>query len=224
MKNVFALCVLITVLSACAANKQPATPTVNKPSTEVVAGGVSGGIETQGINGAAGTISAGGSRSYGSEGSNTSDLPLLNGGSNGVAGFGEEGGRGSRGTGLVGAAGSAGSSVTADGLFVPSSLSNIIYFGYDSADIGTDGLAVIQSRAQALQGATKVRVEGHADERGSAEYNLALGERRAQSVAKRLQALGLSNVEINSYGSEKPADDRHTEEAWAKNRRVEITP
>ncbi|MCP4751768.1 MAG: OmpA family protein [Proteobacteria bacterium] len=71
--------------------------------------------------------------------------------------------------------------------------------------------------------AIKIKIAGHADERGSNEYNLALGERRAFAVKQYLISLGLleENIEIISFGEEKPVDPRHTEEAWEKNRRAE---
>jgi peptidoglycan-associated lipoprotein len=72
----------------------------------------------------------------------------------------------------------------------------------------------------------KVKLEGHCDERGSDEYNLALGENRAKAALNYLVALGVppEQLSIISYGKEKPLDNGHTEEAWAKNRRVEFTP
>jgi len=70
-----------------------------------------------------------------------------------------------------------------------------------------------------------VRLEGHADERGSREYNLALGERRAQTMSDLLIAEGVNNgqIEILSYGEEKPLEMGHEEAFWAQNRRVELT-
>jgi peptidoglycan-associated lipoprotein len=77
---------------------------------------------------------------------------------------------------------------------------------------------------KSTQGAV-VQVEGHCDERGSIEYNLALGERRAQSVKNYLTQLGIeaSRLSTISYGEEKPAVDGHDEAAWEKNRRAEFT-
>ena len=73
-------------------------------------------------------------------------------------------------------------------------------------------------------GGSKVRLEGHTDERGSAEYNVALGERRAQTVARELKAAGATDGQLSiiSYGKERPAVPGSSEEAYAKNRRVEI--
>ena len=72
--------------------------------------------------------------------------------------------------------------------------------------------------------ATRVRLEGHTDERGSREYNIGLGERRAQSVRRALLLQGATDTQIStvSYGEERPAAPGHDEAAWAKNRRVEI--
>lgn len=102
-----------------------------------------------------------------------------------------------------------------------------VYFAYDSAEIDTAGQGVISNYGKYLTGspAAKVRLEGHTDERGSAEYNIALGERRAQTVARELKALGVtdSQLAIISYGKERPAVPGSDEAAYAKNRRVEIT-
>ncbi len=102
----------------------------------------------------------------------------------------------------------------------------IVYFDYDSAEIDTAGQGVIGNFGRYLTGSTaaKVRLEGHTDERGSAEYNIALGERRAQTVARELKALGVTDAQLSviSYGKERPVAPGSTEEAYAKNRRVEI--
>jgi peptidoglycan-associated lipoprotein len=76
----------------------------------------------------------------------------------------------------------------------------------------------------AAHSGTRVRLEGHTDERGSREYNIGLGERRAQSVRRALLLQGAADAQIStvSYGEERPAAPGHDEAAWAKNRRVEI--
>lgn len=103
----------------------------------------------------------------------------------------------------------------------------VVYFGYDSADIDTAGQGVIANYGKYLTSspAAKVRLEGHTDERGSAEYNIALGERRAQTVARELKALGVtdSQLAIVSYGKERPAVPGSDESAYTQNRRVEVT-
>jgi len=100
-----------------------------------------------------------------------------------------------------------------------------IYFEYDDSTVQQQYLAVLELHANFLvkSGAT-VTLEGHADERGTQAYNLALGERRANSVATYLMNYGLSQGQINvvSYGEERPADSGHAEGSWEKNRRVEL--
>lgn len=102
----------------------------------------------------------------------------------------------------------------------------IIYFDYDSSTVLPQFDSTIQAHAQLLQAnpARRVTLEGHADERGSREYNLALGERRALTVKQRLVVLGVSpeQVRVVSYGEERPADPGQDERAWALNRRVEF--
>ncbi|MCQ1056488.1 peptidoglycan-associated lipoprotein Pal [Photobacterium sp. DNB23_23_1] len=98
-----------------------------------------------------------------------------------------------------------------------------IYFKFDNAEIQPDYQDMLTAHAEYLRdnAAVKVIVEGHADERGTPEYNIALGERRANAVAKYLQALGVSasQISIVSYGEEKPLVLGHTEADYAKNRR-----
>ena len=104
--------------------------------------------------------------------------------------------------------------------------SRTIYFEYDSAKLSDESLAILEEHGNfiAANGEVRVRLEGHADERGSREYNIALGDRRAQSVRRVLLFQGASVDQINtvSYGEESPAVEGHDEEAWAKNRRVEL--
>jgi len=102
----------------------------------------------------------------------------------------------------------------------------IIYFDYDSSDIRSEYRPAIEAHAGylAANSGVIVTLEGHADERGSREYNLALGERRAQSVKRQLVLLGASagQIRLVSYGEERPAVDGHDEASWQQNRRVEI--
>jgi peptidoglycan-associated lipoprotein len=101
----------------------------------------------------------------------------------------------------------------------------IIYFDFDNADIRPEYRDTIAAHARRLSGTTqRIRLEGHTDERGSREYNIGLGERRAQAVRRALMLLGVSDPQIAtvSYGEERPAVQGSDEEAWAKNRRVEI--
>jgi peptidoglycan-associated lipoprotein len=102
----------------------------------------------------------------------------------------------------------------------------VIYFDYDSSSLHPDDQATVEAHAGYLAQHPQVRVilEGHTDERGSREYNLALGEHRASSVRKQFMALGANGNQIQStsMGEERPADDGHDEAAYSRNRRVEI--
>lgn len=101
-----------------------------------------------------------------------------------------------------------------------------VYFDFDSADLRQDGRDTLtQNAAQIKQnGSLAVRIEGHCDERGTVEYNLALGDRRARAAREQLVSLGVSGNKLRtiSYGKERPADPGHTEAAWALNRRAEF--
>ena len=100
-----------------------------------------------------------------------------------------------------------------------------VYFDYDSAQINESERSKIESVASSMKsGSSQVIVEGHCDERGSAEYNLALGERRSLAVRAYLIGLGVdgARVQTKSYGEEKPVDPGHDESAWSKNRRAEF--
>ena len=101
-----------------------------------------------------------------------------------------------------------------------------VYFDFDSHLLSGGSRDKLQRNAQWLSKnpATKVQVEGHTDDRGSDAYNLALGEKRAKSVMNYLVTLGIApgRLSIISYGEEKPAEQGHEEEAWAKNRRAEF--
>ena len=122
----------------------------------------------------------------------------------------------------------AGAAFSGHELDNPASLlsKRVIYFDYDSSAIREEDRQVIAAHAgymAANTGAVAV-LEGHADERGSREYNLGLGERRSQSVRRVLVLLGAGGNQLRtvSYGEEKPAQEGHDESAWKYNRRVEI--
>jgi peptidoglycan-associated lipoprotein len=101
-----------------------------------------------------------------------------------------------------------------------------VYYEFDKSDLSAEDRRLVEANARYLRQHpdTKVRVEGNADERGSAEYNLALGQRRAETVAKALRAGGVAEdrLEAVSYGKEKPKADGHDEKSWAENRRSDI--
>jgi peptidoglycan-associated lipoprotein len=102
----------------------------------------------------------------------------------------------------------------------------IIYFAYDSDEIRADDQALIGAHAQwiAANPGARVRLEGHTDERGTREYNIGLGERRAQAVRRALALQGGADLQpaTVSFGEERPAVAGETEDAFAQNRRVEI--
>ena len=104
--------------------------------------------------------------------------------------------------------------------------SNVVYFDFDSFVVKDEFRPVVEANARRLTSDRKrhLTVEGHTDERGSSEYNLALGQKRAEAVAKSMQLLGANDNQIESvsFGKERPAVEGHDEAAWAKNRRAEI--
>ena len=104
--------------------------------------------------------------------------------------------------------------------------SRVIYFAFDSNTVPAAAFETLRAHATYLKNNSnaKVRLEGHADERGTREYNVALSERRSKAVEKflRVQGVSSSQLEIVSYGEEKPAVMGSSESAWAQNRRVEL--
>jgi peptidoglycan-associated lipoprotein len=109
---------------------------------------------------------------------------------------------------------------------VPITLDRVIYFDFDSYVVKDEFRPIVEAHAKLLKtnsGAKEV-AEGHTDERGGSEYNLALGQKRAEAVVQQMKVLGVgdSQLEAVSYGKERPAVDGHDESAWAKNRRVEL--
>jgi peptidoglycan-associated lipoprotein len=105
-------------------------------------------------------------------------------------------------------------------------LTRVFYFDYDKAVLQPESLAILEQHAAFLKASPdrRVTIDGFTDERGTREYNLALGERRADAVATFLVSQGVrrSQIDVVSYGEERPADPGHSESAWAKNRRAEL--
>jgi peptidoglycan-associated lipoprotein len=105
-------------------------------------------------------------------------------------------------------------------------LAERVFFGYDSADLDEQALAVLARKVELLRADTPIRlqIEGHADERGSIEYNLALGMRRAQSIMSYLVGFGVDagRFRVESFGEDRPLTQGTTESAWAQNRRGEF--
>ncbi|WOE32683.1 MULTISPECIES: peptidoglycan-associated lipoprotein Pal [unclassified Acinetobacter] len=102
----------------------------------------------------------------------------------------------------------------------------VVYFGFDSSDLSNEDYQTLQAHAQYLMANANSRVAltGHTDERGTREYNMALGERRAKAVESFLVSNGVNpnQLEAVSYGKEMPINPGHNESAWQENRRVEI--
>lgn len=149
----------------------------------------------------------------------------------GGAGTGGKRAAGSEGAAVGRYGGPAGRGVDRAGSADPSDAAGplgkrVIYFEYDSYDVSPEYQPVVAAHTGYLasHGGRTVTLEGHGDERGSSEYNIALGERRARAVARlmELQGVGEDQIQIVSYGEEKPATSGHDEAAWRQNRRVEI--
>jgi len=132
------------------------------------------------------------------------------------------------GTSTAGAGAATGSGFQGSPLDDPASLlsNRTIYFAYDSSDIPAADQPVVEAHGRYLADnpGASMTLEGHADERGSREYNIALGERRANAVRQLMTLIGANGAQIRvvSYGEERPAVDGHDESAWSRNRRVEI--
>jgi len=101
-----------------------------------------------------------------------------------------------------------------------------IYFEFDRYDLTPEALQTLADNARVLQAHSDARIviEGHCDERGTVEYNLALGDKRAKTAREYMLSLGVNSSQIStiSYGKERPLDTRHSEEGWARNRRAEF--
>ena len=109
----------------------------------------------------------------------------------------------------------------------PVGVARIIYFDFDSFTVKPEYQSVLEGHSRYLKAssARKVMLEGHTDERGGREYNLALGQKRAEAVRRSMALLGVPDAQMEavSYGEEKPAAQGHSESAFAQNRRVELS-
>ena len=143
----------------------------------------------------------------------------------GGAGTGQNG-AGANANGAGDQTGGAAAGTGKEGASAPVGVARLIYFDFDSSEIRPEFVSVIAAHAKALSAnaSIRVRLEGHTDERGSPEYNIGLGERRSQAVRRALMLQGVAESQLStvSYGEERPAVAGETEEAWAKNRRVEF--
>jgi peptidoglycan-associated lipoprotein len=141
-------------------------------------------------------------------------------------------GEGAAGEG-VGSEGATSVGVGSDGGLSPeemaarTGLQYVFYFDFDQSQLNPETRAALDAQAAVLRNnGDAVRLEGHADERGTPEYNLALGERRAKAIANYLilQGIDRSRIETVSYGEERPAALGQDEDSYARNRRVELRP
>ncbi len=134
-------------------------------------------------------------------------------------------GQGSGGTAGQGAPQSQVTTVNADRP-AASTAPRIVYFDYDSFVIKDEFRGLVEANAKRLAASKtqRITVEGHTDERGGSEYNLALGQKRAEAVTKALALLGVGDAQMEavSFGKERPAVQGSDEAAWAKNRRAEL--
>ncbi len=146
-------------------------------------------------------------------------------------------GQGGAATGAAGAAATAGPAAQSQvatvqagaagaGSGLPPGVGRIVYFDFDSYAVREDGRPVVEAHARLLSAnrARRMTLEGHTDERGGREYNLALGQKRAEAVLRSLTLLGAADAQLEavSFGEERPAVQGSDEAAWAKNRRVEL--
>ena len=120
----------------------------------------------------------------------------------------------------------AGGGAAGGGMSGAGNLGRVVFFDYDSFVVKDDFRALIESHAKVLAAnrGKRLVVEGHTDERGGREYNLALGQKRAEAVAKSLALLGATEAQVEavSFGKERPVNEGHDEAAWAQNRRAEL--
>ena len=209
----------VLTLAACSNQSQNSKDTIgggSSSSSNGSNGSALGKSTGSGSGATSGSIGRGGA-----SGVNSNSANYLPGGSKG--GSGGSGGSGSNGNNADGSG-----DISLAGLKDPNNLlsQRIIYFDYDKASIRPEYMILINTHAQLLEKFPdlKMRLEGHADERGSREYNVALSEARAQSVKSIMGLQGAMGAQIKTigYGEEEPIISGHNEKSWQKNRRVEI--
>ena len=187
--------VLAAVLLAGCASSVKLDETPIESRTPVAVNAAAGGAAAAGGSSAAGQASATAAQSQVA----TVNLPAAGGGGGGTA------------VASAVASGSAG---------------RLVYFDFDSFVIDPQYTGLIEGHARQLAANRNKRlvIEGHTDERGGREYNLALGQKRAAAVAKSMALLGATDAQVEavSFGKERPANEGHDEAAWAQNRRAEI--
>ncbi|WP_297656227.1 peptidoglycan-associated lipoprotein Pal [Hydrogenophaga sp.] len=157
-----------------------------------------------------------------SSGVKLDDVPVEDrtGSATGAAGAGGQ-------TGGVDQRGVSGVTVNGGDAAQPDSVGRIVFFDYDSFEVKAEYASTLEANARYLNAnrSRRVNLEGHTDERGGREYNLALGQKRAEAVRRALSLLGVTDAQMEavSFGEEKPAQVGFDEAAFSKNRRVELT-
>ena len=159
-----------------------------------------------------------------SSGVKLDDAPVEDKGATSTTGQGSNGAGSGTGSSTVTPADMNGSARAGQG---PVGVAHIVYFDFDSYTVKSEYQSVLEGHARFLKAnnAKKVNLEGHTDQRGGSEYNLALGQKRAEAVRRSLALLGVpdSQMEAVSFGKEKPASQGNSEDAFAQNRRVEFS-
>jgi peptidoglycan-associated lipoprotein len=181
------------------------------------AGGAGGGAGSDGSSG--GTIGSGAGGTMGSGPGGT-----LAGGAGGAGSGSGAGGAGAQGPGVAGATGTTIPALPSPKEFAETSALRDVHFDFDRYEIRSQDKPVLDENAKWLKqnAAAMLLIEGHADERGTNEYNLALGERRAKATRDHLVSLGIDGgrITVISYGEERPLCTERTEACWAQNRRA----
>jgi peptidoglycan-associated lipoprotein len=215
--SLLAVCLAAALATGCASTaKKPVTVTdpaaASGQATDNSSASTPEGAQTGALNG------SGGLNSQGMGGDEAATAGGKTGAANGAAGSGSGADSGSGNT--------SGGSADNGGTAAATLSDRLVNFDFDSADILQDDYPTLLAHARYLQQnpQAKVTLEGHADERGTREYNMALGERRAKAVEAFLGVNGVRGNQLDSvsFGKEKPLNDGHDEAAWAENRRVEI--
>jgi peptidoglycan-associated lipoprotein len=218
--TVLALFAASVVLTGCP--KKPAPQAGTGPgggAGPTVAGGSGSGASGAGTGGAGG----------GTMGSGPGSAGAMGAGGAGAAGAGGAGSTGAGGAGAGGAGGAAATGTTIPSLpspkeFVESAALRDVYFDFDRYDVRSGDKGTLDENAKWLQSnqSALLLIEGHADERGTNEYNLALGERRAKATRDYLVSVGIDagRITVISYGEERPVCTEKTDACWAKNRRA----
>jgi peptidoglycan-associated lipoprotein len=235
MQTVAVFVASAALLAACSSTKLDDTPVESRTGSGLSQPGAGGNTRLVGSGSGSSGGSAGGASSSGADSANansqTNVATMQAGGPQG----GAAGGGAGAGTGTAAARPGAGGGVGAgasstlgvrSGAGLPGDMSRVVFFDFDSFVLREDARPVVEAHARMLMAdrSRRLVIDGHTDERGSREYNLALGQKRADAVARALVLLGVQDTQIEavSFGEERPSDRAAGEAAWAKNRRAEL--